>query len=246
MPDTELDEATREFATFLRTSLQAASQLAEQRARNREQKMRTAEAQSQSSAREYAQRITAERAAAETQLRRVWTDGWWDKTDREAVIDNYLLAKSWSGSSPQADEAVRLIEREAKDRYGIDPATLSRTPGADKATVEAAIAVADRIDRAVQNNGISDPSERSEADSSPTAEPIDTSPDYDSAARRAAVAATLESAGVDADLIDVRMSADLDQAMPAADAVLKPGTTPRARKGRPAGSRDAERTRSGR
>ncbi|MER2162198.1 MAG: hypothetical protein ABS988_30340, partial [Rhodococcus sp. (in: high G+C Gram-positive bacteria)] len=70
---------------------------------------------------------------------------------------------------------------------------------------------------------------------------------YDSADRRTAFANSMHAAGVDAEAIAARMSADTAQGRPARDAVRTgPGKPPVARKGKPNKSQGRDRQHAGR
>ncbi|MFD5330153.1 hypothetical protein, partial [Streptomyces sp. NPDC127092] len=176
----EISNITRETGAIFRVGMQAASRLAEQMARTREAERRRAEQKSTQATRELEQRLNSERAAAESQLRAVLDDQWWDRADSGQIADNYQSARAWQNESPAAARAAERIEGEVKRRYGIDPSTavdrdaidrLLREAEArrnrekdehdnartDDLTASALIAEADRADRAEQEQATLDP-----------------------------------------------------------------------------------------
>lgn len=272
----EISNITRETGAIFRVWMQAATRLAEQMARTREAERRRAEQQSTQATRELEQRLNSERAAAESQLRAVLDDQWWDGADSRQIADNYQSARAWQNESPAAARAAERIEEEVKRRYGIDPSTalhratidrLLREAEArrsrekeehdnartDDLTASALMAEADRADRAEQEPATLDPDDTA-AEPEPTPGPATPSPEgerlrdaahteWDSAGRRDKFADDMRAAGIDAETVAARITADLDEATHPRNAVATggPKRAPKARKGRAQIGKDSER-----
>jgi len=268
----EMTHAGREFGQLFRMGLQVAARLGEQMARAREQSQRDAQARSDQAAREATQRLTAERTAAEAQLRPVLGERWWDDRKPEQIADSYQQARAWRDHSPLAAQAADRIRDEVQTRYGIDVFNPGVDPrqidkllrdaekaksnstdeqgraAQDRLTASGLMAEADRLDRDQEDR------ERDGLDRDSTEPPTVTaeelrdraSAEYDSAERRDGLAEDLKADGVDTETVATRLSADLDQAKHPREAVHGPGKAPTARKGKPTKSRSVQRETAGR
>lgn len=259
MTSSEVDEALQHFTTSLRTSLAAASQIAERQARLREQRSRNATSKSEQERRELYARLISQQKSAEASLNRVYRREWWEGADPAKVATAYRVAAEWQERSPAAGMARQHMDEQIKQRYGIAPAEvhavrrdiqgLLRDAGAKRneaslqerqSNTEKVTAVyqqAEAEDRAVQANDRSAENADLAADGG---EGIHTDvhckqdgePMYDSAERRDQLRAHLEGQGLDDETTAARLSADLDQATPPAAAVSAggPKRAPKSRK----------------
>lgn len=121
----------------IRLAVTAAGLVAERMAQARAERAKAAEAVSVEEARRLEARLGVERATARAQLSQVDRDGWWENADVDDVADAWETAQSWRQLDPMAGRAAERIEREVRDRYGIDVADVG---GLDRATLERAAA----------------------------------------------------------------------------------------------------------
>ena len=119
----------------LRLAITAAGLAGERLTQARAQRARQAEADSREEARRLAVRLDAERATARAQLASVEREGWWENAAPSDVADAWETAQSWRQLDPLADRAVERIEREVRERYGLDVGDLDTL---DRATLERA------------------------------------------------------------------------------------------------------------
>lgn len=109
---------------LLRQSLTAASQLAEQLARTRQQFMRKAE-QCDEQIRIEAQRsMAADRAAMRALVVPATQDEWWKTAKPEQITQAHLMAQAWKDHDPDALAASEKINAEVQQRYGINTADM--------------------------------------------------------------------------------------------------------------------------
>jgi colicin import membrane protein len=232
-----------------RVGLTVAGRLGEQLARTREQELRRAQAAEEQRARELQARFDAERAAARAQLAPVMDNRWWDTASGRDIERVHEAATAWKDHDPAARDAAEVIRNQVQRRYGLDVDNL----GADEASVAQALAKAERdreqaeqerragrdeTAQAVQLLAQADREERereqdvTEENQPPEALREEAVIKHDSAERRQALAASLESVA-DREAVQARLSADQDQATPPTAAVTKaPGRNPKARKTR--------------
>lgn len=215
------------FDHTLRTALMAAACAGETIARLREQQQRQAEARSRQEAAELQARFRAEQAAARAQYEQTRYPDWWDRVSLDDLVTTYQTAAAWSDVDPQADAAMRHIEREVKTRHGIDldPDTAgSAGAAAEQQAVRARaedleaaglLAAADTADRGAQRAADAGDPAQAEHDRH-TAADLTTSVGvvYDSAERRHADAERL-TAVADSATVDARVRADTSHAQPA-------------------------------
>ncbi|GAB4082755.1 hypothetical protein GCU67_20240 [Modestobacter muralis] len=121
----------------VRVAITAAGLVAERLAEARVQRARQAEAASVEETRRLEARLTAERAAARAQLTQIDREGWWDNAGVDDVADAWETAQAWRQLDPAAERAAERIEREVRDRYGVD---VHNVDGLDRATPERAAA----------------------------------------------------------------------------------------------------------
>ncbi|NRG43016.1 hypothetical protein HRK28_19075 [Rathayibacter sp. VKM Ac-2835] len=107
-----------------RIALTIAIQLGEKLARAYQEAMREAQQRSAIEARELAARYEGERAAARQAVSVVNDPQWWDQASVRDVARVAETAAAWKDADPQIASANALIAAEAKERYGVDVATL--------------------------------------------------------------------------------------------------------------------------
>ncbi|QHF21702.1 hypothetical protein GTU71_13225 [Rathayibacter sp. VKM Ac-2762] len=107
-----------------RIALTIAIQLGEKLARAYQEAMREAQQRSAIEARELAARYEGERAAARQAVSVVNDPQWWDQASVRDVARVAETATAWKDADPQIASASALIASEAKERYGVDVATL--------------------------------------------------------------------------------------------------------------------------
>lgn len=133
------------ISNLLRTFVTSAAQMAQSRAQRREADAREAQRRSETEQRAFAERINAERQAAELVYRRVHQDSWWAKATPQAIAESAGAAGLWAGSDPRAHDAFVHIGERLEDRYGLDLAELW-ADGGDPRTVAGLVQ-----DRVAQN-----------------------------------------------------------------------------------------------
>ncbi|MDY0914526.1 hypothetical protein [Rathayibacter festucae] len=107
-----------------RIALTIAIQLGEKLARAYQEAMREAQQRSAIEARELATRYEGERAAARQAVSVVNDPQWWDQASVRDIARVAETATAWKDADPQIASASALIAAEAKERYGVDVATL--------------------------------------------------------------------------------------------------------------------------
>ncbi|PPH44146.1 hypothetical protein C5D09_14060 [Rathayibacter sp. AY1C9] len=107
-----------------RIALTIAIQLGEKLARAYQDAMREAQQRSAIEARELAARYEGERASARRAVSVVNDPQWWDQASVHDVARVAETAAAWKDADPQIASASALIASEAKERYGVDVATL--------------------------------------------------------------------------------------------------------------------------
>ncbi|MFF2317963.1 hypothetical protein ACFVTE_17035 [Arthrobacter sp. NPDC058097] len=232
-----------------RVGLTVAGRLGEQLARAHEQELRRAQAAEEQQARELRARFDAERAAARAQLAPVMDNRWWDTASGRDIERVHEAATAWKDHDSAARDAAEVIRDQVQRRYGLDVNSL----GADDASVAHALARAERDreqagqerrtgrDETAQAVQLLTEADRADRDRQQHADEENQHPEalaeeagleHDSAERRQALAASLESVA-DQEAVQARLSADQDQATPPTAAVTKaPGRNPKARKTR--------------
>ncbi|MGP4033642.1 hypothetical protein [Pseudarthrobacter sp. 1C304] len=219
----EADGMEDAVETAMRTGLMVAGRIGEQLARMREQEQRTIAAAEEQRARELQERFDAQRAAARAQLAPVSREDWWDKASPEMIERVHETATAWK-AYPEAAQAAEKISEQVQSRYGIDvnntgadeasvSEALARAQQArleveserikesaartDEVVAGAAIAGANRQDRADRNE-----------------------PAWDTAERRRQLSESLEGKG-DREAVNSRLLADKHQGTHPAGAVAQ-------------------------
>ncbi|WP_400160503.1 hypothetical protein [Arthrobacter sp. BPSS-3] len=171
----------------MRTGLMVAARVGEQLARMREEEQRTIATVEEHRARELQERFDAQRATARAQLAPVSRDDWWDKATPAMIERVHETATAWKPFDPVAAQAAGKISDQVQSRYGIDvnntgadeasvSAALARAQQArseaesertkraaaraDKVVAGAAVAAANRQDRAGKSEPAWDTAER--------------------------------------------------------------------------------------
>ncbi|MBB2997563.1 hypothetical protein [Paeniglutamicibacter cryotolerans] len=117
------DEGVEEIVeSLLRQGLVAASQLAEQLARARSQYLAKAERDGERAALEARRIMVGDRAMMRALILPTTADQWWATAKPAQIIEVHLMAQAWKAHDPEALVASEKINREIKDRYGIDTA----------------------------------------------------------------------------------------------------------------------------
>jgi hypothetical protein len=136
----ETDGVGETFDDTLRIALTVAAQFGERIARLREQLARQREADATQEKRELTARFDAERGAARAALAPVQQPEWWERAQPQDIANAHQTATAWRDSDDVAKNAGETIKQQVQQRYGIDV----DAPGADPATVAAALAQAER------------------------------------------------------------------------------------------------------
>jgi colicin import membrane protein len=210
----------------MRTGLMVAARIGEQLAGMREQEQRTIAAAEEHRARELQERFDAQRAAARAQLAPVGREDWWDKATPEMIERVHETATAWKAYDPEAAQASGKISEQVQSRYGIDvnntgayEASVSEALArAQLARLEAEIEriklSAARTDGVVAAAAIAGANRQDRADRS--------EPAWDTAERREHLAQSLEGKG-DREAVNSRLLADKHQGTrPAAAVEEKP------------------------
>ena len=254
----ESDGIEEAFDGAMRVAVAAAGQVAQHLAVQREKVQRALETASEAEAAQLRARLAVERQSARAQLAPVHDAAWWDRARPFEVADLYATAKAWEQYDPEAHRAADRMRTETRTRYGLDADTIAADPRAvtdflahaagedmrrraqqDAADV-ALLVAAERAERALLDTDPERSDDRADAlhESSEVA--------YDSAERRAALAAELEARGVDSEPAAARVRVDVSQAQPATEAIRSVEGGPKARKRRVRGVARTPRTQLGR
>lgn len=241
------------FEHHLQVAVQGAARMGEMIAYQRAGQARQAEASSVQEARELQARRAAEWQATRADLAATTRAEWWDRATVEDIAHTYQTATAWAPVEAEAGRYRDSMREQIRQRWGVDvdgavdetavarritdeldrQAEMERTR-ANQEVVEAAALMehAERVDRAAE--------ERDDRSHQIDAEQFrdDAGLVYDSAERRDALAAELTRKGVDEKAVEARVTADVGNAKPAAEAV-RTGTRGQAR--RPGRSRGASR-----
>jgi hypothetical protein len=213
----------------MRTGLMVASRIGEQLARMREQDQRTIAAAEEHRARELQERFDAQRAAARAQLAPVSREDWWDKATPKMIERVHETATAWKAYDPEAAQAAGKISEQVQSRYGIDvnntgadeasvSAALARAQQArSEVESERTKGAAARTDEVVAGAAVAGANRQDRADRS--------EPAWDSSERREQLAETLEGEG-DREAVSSRLLADKHQGThPSAAVAQKPSLT---------------------
>lgn len=240
------------FEHHLQVAVQGAARMGEMIAYQRAGQARQAEATSVQEARELHARRAAEWQAARADLAATSRVEWWDRATVEDIAYHYQTASAWAPVEAEAGRYRDGMREQIRTRYGVDvegavdeaaiarrikdeldrQAEIERTrANTEVAEAAALMEHADRVDRAAEEHA--DRVQPHEAEHLRD----DAGLAYDSAERRDALAEELRRKGVDGDAVEARVTADVGNAMPAAEAVRTkaPRRAPKAAKGRAAG-----------
>lgn len=222
------------FEHHLQVAVQGAARMGEMIAYQRAGTARQAEASSLQEARELQARRDAEWQAARADLAATTRTEWWDKATVEDIARTYQSATAWAPVEADAGRYRDTMREQIRTRYGVD---------VEGAVDEAAVArrIKDELDRQAEiernraNQEVAEAAllmeqaertdrlaeERDDRSQQLEAERLrdDSGLVYDSAERREALAAELTRAGVDGDAVEARVTADVGNAKPAAEAV---------------------------
>ncbi|NUU33392.1 hypothetical protein [Arthrobacter sp. C9C5] len=210
----------------MRTGLMVAARIGEQLVRMREQEQRTIAAAEDQRARELQERFDAQRAAARAQLAPVSREDWWDKVTPEMIERVHETATAWKAYDPEAAQAAGKIREQVQSRYGIDvdntggdeasvSAALSRAQQArSEAVTERTKATGARTDEVVAGAAVAGANRQDRA--------VRSEPAWDTAERRQQLAEGLEGKG-DREAVNARLLADKHQGThPSAAVAQKP------------------------
>lgn len=210
----------------MRTGLMVAARIGEQLARMREEQLRTIAAAEEQRARELQERFNAQRAAARAQLAPVSREDWWDKATPEMIERVHETATAWKAYDPEAAQAAEKISEQVQNRNGIDvnnpgadeasvSDALTRAQQArSEAESERTKASAARTDEVVVGAAVAGANRQDRAEKS--------EPAWDTAERRQQLAASLEGKG-DREAVNSRLLADKHQGThPSAAVAQKP------------------------
>lgn len=238
----------------LRTAVLVACQVGEALARARERALRESEGVDREHAQALRERLAGERAADAALLRSGATPGWADSAPAEQVVEAVQATAKWQGQDPEAGAARRELWQWAKDQ-GVDLEVMQSDIDRARAALQERVdglraSAAERTDEgatlvAMAADDLQEALERGgTASAYGAAHEGDAQTEYDSAERREALAARLQSAGVPDEAVDAVVVADRSQALPATEAVAtvtRKGTKARRARGR--GQRGAEQGR---
>lgn len=248
MSEYESDGVEETMQGSVRMAVTVAARGAAEIAMMRAQRARQAQADGEHAAREFAQQREALWQDSRAELASVLEDRWWQEATPERIGQAYTTAQAWEGR-PEVEPYLARIREQVKERYGVDidqardqslegqlgepvGSTERERAEADKDRAEAARLMedSDRADRTQLADD--DPSNAVEADHAQQTQ-ADAELLYDSAERRDALADGLRELGVDAPVVEARVTADTHQATPAAAAIAaRPNRAPKARRNR--------------
>lgn len=267
-PEDPVASTAERLRGHLTVALTAAARAAEVIATRRAGQLREAQRQSEAAARAAAEQLSAEATVARSQLRDVGSTDWWDRASPEEVTAAYATARTYGHTDPELAGTAHHLADEISRRYGVDAERLVadveagrrpapadadpvavRTAGrteeldarvrqarAETAEAAALLTEADRVDAAMGADGVIDAHEA--AHDLPFAQS-----GWDSASRREALAARLETALPDVpDAVTARTAADALHGRPAAAAPSAAQAARRAPKSRNTPVRATERT----
>jgi hypothetical protein len=130
----ESDGIEDAVAGAVRVAVMAAAWRVEQSARRRQQEQMEAARGSvgEQRAARVAQQVDRDAARGELMFS-VDQPGWWDTATPEQVGRAWETAQLWRGEHPDVERQARLIEREVRDRWGIDPEQAAAGVGLESA-----------------------------------------------------------------------------------------------------------------
>ena len=225
----------------LQAAMAVAGRWGEMMARQRAERLRQRVMEQQHRRRELEERFEAERAVMRTELAPVDHDRFWESAKVEDIAGHYGLARQWEHHDDVARAARGRIEKEVKDRHGlnVEDYLTDHGPQLQRAeTSEYELAARETVDAqrdhaeaarhaAVAARGDLD----NDADTRHAAAEAEEL--WDSGDRRARLAETLMAAlgGTEEgrDGVQARLAAERDQGAPPVDAVRSTTRGPKAR-----------------
>ncbi|WP_270451702.1 hypothetical protein [Kocuria marina] len=233
----------------LQAAMAVAGRWGEMMARQRAERLRQRLMEQQHRRRELEERFEAERAVMRTELAPVEQDRFWESAKAEDIAGHYGLARQWEHHDEVAQAARGRIEKEVKDRHGLNvedyltdhaPAQ-QRTdaPEQELAAREAKDAQRDHAEAARNAAAAAQDDLQNDTDTRHAAAEAEEL--WDSGDRRARLADGLMAAfgGTESgrDGVRARLAAERDQGTPPINAVRSTKRGPKARKstGRGAG-----------
>ncbi|MFE7628923.1 hypothetical protein [Kocuria sp. NPDC057446] len=233
----------------LQAAMAVAGRWGEMMARQRAERLRQRVMEQQHRRRELEERFEAERAVMRTELAPVDQDRFWESAKVEDIVGHYGLARQWEQHDDVAKAARGRIEKEVKDRYGLDVedylndhvSQQQRTdsPEHELAAREAKDAQRDHAEATRHAAAAAQGDLHNDTDTRHAAAEAEEL--WDSGDRRARLAeklmATLGGTEEGRDGVQARLAAERDQSTPPVDAVRSTKRGPKARKnaGRGAG-----------
>ena len=161
----------------------------------------------------------------------MYRPGWWEHASGRDVAAAWDTATAWQQHDPQAQRAVSEIREQLRERYGLDeipqdPSALAAQLTARETHSAAARRGPSTAETVEASAILSTPAERDvdvDVDAAPSADTdVAGVVAYDSRERREALAERLRDGGVEPDVIEARVLADVCQALPVAEAVARP------------------------
>ncbi|MGI8412390.1 MAG: hypothetical protein ACR2LV_05560 [Solirubrobacteraceae bacterium] len=214
----EPDGIAEVFDDTIRLAVTAGGRVAEARVRERQQRLRDAQVQSEQAARQLQARLESERSAARAELAPVHRDEWWEQASPEQIGHAWETAAAWRDLDPDAARAGERMRDELSDRYAVDVENLGSR--AHPGLASGARARSRQGDAA----GLMAAAHRDErtADRGETPDARSAAVPYDSAQRRQALGEQLAGSGIEPDAVEARVLADTSQACPPEEAVADP------------------------
>ncbi len=218
-------------------------------ARQRAERLRQRVMEQQHRRRELEERFEAERAVMRTELAPVEQDQFWETAKPEDIAQHYGVARQWEHHDEVAQAARGRIEKEVKDRHGlnVEDYLTDRVPDQQRTdSPEHKLAVREAKDaqrdhaEAARNAAVAAQGDlQNDTDTRQAAAEAEAL--WDSGDRRARLAdklmAVLGGTEAGRDGVQARLAAERDQGTPPVDAVRSTKRSPKARKntGRGAG-----------
>lgn len=203
------DDLDQVFEGQLRVVLTVAGQIGERLAREREQRMRDAQAKSEAEQRRLESRIEAEHAASRVEMANVHRAEWWDRASPEDIGHAAQVIGAWSREDPEAARAENKLREEVRERWGIDVNDAQANPEAVRQLLRLELERAERASGG-QESGLNEKAAAPESVGGVS---------YDSHARREVLASELEGQGISREVVATRVRADASQAKPASEAL---------------------------
>lgn len=257
----EADGVDEAVQVAFQAAMITASRMGEQLARMQEQSAREAKSRSGQAARDYGQRLDAERAAARASVAAVQQGRWWEQAQPADIARVYQTTATWADRDEEVSRAQDRIVTEVAERYGVslDPAGDRESVAEALSTVDAARhdtqrergqSARDELDAAQLLHEANNADARSGHDPSGGEQQAgnggvqlrdESDFAYDSSERRETMAKDLDHLGNDA-AVEARVRADASQARPASEATHGAGRgAPTARRSQGRGGRQQEK-----